>query len=75
MGDQHADPFVNRDTPIPVLSVTGPSSSSTPRTPHDGSKHHLSASKLKDKLDSLGDLARTESPSNMSDRLFTMYTP
>ncbi|KAJ4305718.1 Peroxisome size and maintenance regulator [Kalmusia sp. IMI 367209] len=80
MSNEAADPFVNRDTPIPVLSVTGPDDQSRPsssagsRTPsNDGSRHHLSASKLKGKLESLGDsVGRQESSSRVSDRLFTM---
>jgi len=73
MANEHAEPFVNRDTPIPVVSVTGPESEGRTPIKEDGSKHHLSASKLKDKLQSLGDgLERSESPSRVSDRLLTM---
>lgn len=81
MADSSAEPIANRDTPIPVVSVTSPdthfrpSSASGPRTPSsdNGSRHHLSATKLKDKLESIGDaLGRSESPSRVSDRLFTM---
>ncbi|KAF2122832.1 integral peroxisomal membrane peroxin-domain-containing protein [Lophiotrema nucula] len=79
MSSENADPFVNRDTPIPVVSITGPDGASSTasgiRTPsnQDGSKHRLSASKLKDRLETLGDNhGRQESPSRVSDRLFTM---
>ncbi|KAF2798214.1 Pex24p-domain-containing protein [Melanomma pulvis-pyrius CBS 109.77] len=74
MSNEQSNSFVNRETPIPVVSVTAPDASRgpTPST-QDGSKHHLSASKLKDKLESLGDnIGRPESPSRVSDRLFTM---
>lgn len=76
MSNEEADPFVNRDTPIPVVSITSPDDPSAPKTPinQDASRHHLSASKLKDKLESIGDnFGRPESPSRVSDRLFTMY--
>ncbi|KAF2740270.1 Pex24p-domain-containing protein [Polyplosphaeria fusca] len=80
MSDQTADSFTNRDTPIPVVSITGPDdaspSASRPRTPsnQDASKHKLSATKLKDRLESLGDSfsGKQESPSRMSDRMFNM---
>lgn len=71
-----AEPIANRDTPIPVVSITGPDEHSADRTPsnHDGPRHHLSASKLKDKLESLGDsIGKTDSPSRVSDRMLTMY--
>lgn len=73
--NQQTNSFANRDTPIPVVSITSPDASEG-RTPsaQDGTKHHLSASKLKDKLQSLGDdIGRSESPSRVSDRLLTMY--
>ena len=77
MSDQAADSFVNRDTPIPVVSVTGPDDHSRPplaSTPAIDSHHRLSASKLKDKLQSLGDgFDRSESPNRFSDKMFTMY--
>ena len=77
MSDQAADSFANSDTPIPVVSVTGPDDHSRPSlasTPGSDSRHRLSASKLKDKLQSLGDgLDRSESPNRFSDKMFTMY--
>ncbi|PVH96970.1 Pex24p-domain-containing protein [Periconia macrospinosa] len=75
MGSEQADPFVNRDTPIPVVSVTGPdhhsAAASGVQTPsnNNGALHRLSPSRLKDKLDSLGS---GESPGRVSDRIFTM---
>lgn len=77
MGKEQSASVANRDTPIPMVSVTGPDASEGP-TPsaQDGTKHRLSASKLKDKLQSLGDdIGRSESPSRVSDRLLTMYIP
>ncbi|KAL5392132.1 hypothetical protein DPSP01_000653 [Paraphaeosphaeria sporulosa] len=75
MSDEAADAIVNRDTPIPVVSITSPGDHSRPsssRTPTD-SRHHLSASKLKDKLQSLGDShEQSESPNRFSDKMFTM---
>ena len=74
MADEQAASVANRDAPIPVVSVTSPDDSG-PRTPGDGSRHRLSPSKLKDKLESLGDnVSRGESPSRVSDRMFSMYS-
>lgn len=76
MSNDAADPFVNRDTPIPVVAITGPddqSRASSSQTPSNDSRHHLSASKLKDKLQSLGDGSdRPESPNRFSDKMLTM---
>ncbi|KAF2470048.1 Pex24p-domain-containing protein [Lindgomyces ingoldianus] len=79
MSNHEADPFVGRDTPIPVVSITRPddppSSASAIPTPSDKQtgKHHLSAGKLRGKLESLGHgFDRPESSSRVSDRLFTM---
>ncbi|KAF2689147.1 Pex24p-domain-containing protein [Lentithecium fluviatile CBS 122367] len=74
MSNEQSEPFVNRDTPLPVVAVTGPDDS-RPRTPtnDNGLRHRLSPSKLKDKLESLGDnIGRPESPSRVSDRMFSM---
>ncbi|KAF2251169.1 Pex24p-domain-containing protein [Trematosphaeria pertusa] len=75
MSNEQSEPIANRDTPIPVVSVTGPPDHSRPPTPsnENGSQRHLSPSRLKEKLESLGDnFARPESPGRVSDRLFTM---
>jgi hypothetical protein len=74
MSSKDDDPFVNRDTPIPVVSITSPQDQSVPRTPsnQDASQHHLSATKLKEKLGSLGDSGKQESSSRVSDKLFSM---
>ncbi|OCK82570.1 Pex24p-domain-containing protein [Lepidopterella palustris CBS 459.81] len=78
--DTHSDPIVNRDNIIPVVSITAPdyensTSSTTDRRPgeRDALKQSLSASKLKERLGNLGaQTERPESPSTISDRLFTM---
>jgi len=76
MSNEAAEPFANRDTPIPVVSITGPDDQPRPsssKTPSTDSRHHLSASKLKDKLQSLGDSSdRPESSNRFSDKMFTM---
>ena len=76
MDNEAADSFVNRDTPVPVLSITSPDEQARPsssRTPSSDSRHHLSASKLKDKLQSLGDgFDRPDSPNRFSDKMFSM---
>jgi hypothetical protein len=74
MSKQEGRQLANRDEPIPVLSVTTPGEGSGPRTPnqHEVSKSHLSASKLKHKLETIGENIGKESPSRVSDRLFTM---
>jgi hypothetical protein len=77
MGSTEQDSLANRDTPIPVLQVH-PADDSTPKilTPSNehGSSHRLSASKLKDKLESLGDKAgRDTSGSKMGDKMFNLY--
>lgn len=78
MATEEADSIANRDTPIPVVSVTGPDepqqsgAASGLRTPSNTDRetlHRLSPSRLKDKLESLGS---SESPSRVSDRIFTM---
>lgn len=76
MSNEDADVFANRGTPIPVVSITSPGDQSRPslaETTGD-SRHRLSASKLKDKLQSLGDShEQAESPNRFSDKMFTMY--
>jgi hypothetical protein len=77
MGSTEQDSLANRDTPIPVLQVHPADDSTptilTPSTEH-GSSHRLSASKLKDKLESLGDKGgRDSSGSRMGDKMFNLY--
>ena len=79
MGSENYESFANRDTPIPVVKVHGASNDGTPtaadsRTPNADTKtsHRLSASKLKDKLESLGDNMTRESGSRMGDKMFNL---
>ncbi|KAF3010025.1 hypothetical protein E8E13_011454 [Curvularia kusanoi] len=73
MSSQNASSFANSDTPIPVVQIH-PADGSGPRTPNPehGSHHRLSASKLKDKLESLGDNMSRESTSRMGDRMINL---
>jgi hypothetical protein len=69
--------LVNRDTPIPVVQLH-PADGSTPKavTPstETGSSYRLSASKLKDKLESLGDKhGHDTTSSRMGDKMFNLY--
>jgi hypothetical protein len=74
--DEQEDSFANRDTPIPVVQLHPADGSTpatlTPSTEHGGS-HRLSASKLKDKLESLGDKSGRDSSSRMGDKMFNLY--
>lgn len=76
MGSTEQDSLANRDTPIPVLQIH-PADDSTPTilTPstENGSSHRLSASKLKDKLESLGDKSGRDSAGRMGDKMFNLY--
>lgn len=73
MSNQNTSSFANSDTPIPVVQIH-PADGSGPRTPNPehGSHHRLSASKLKDKLESLGDNMSRESTSRMGDRMINL---
>jgi hypothetical protein len=75
MGSDGQETLVNRDVPIPVLQIH-PADNSTPRvvqTPdiEHGTSHRLSATKLKNKLESLGDKSGSES-SRMGDKMFNL---
>jgi hypothetical protein len=75
MGSDGSESIANRDTPIPVVQVHPASgSASGVRTPHagTGTSHRLSASKLKDKLESLGDNMTRENSSRMGDKMFNL---
>lgn len=78
MSSKGSDSLANRDTPIPIVHVH-PADDGTPtasgiRTPKngDGPSHRLSASKLKDKLESLGENANRESGNRMGDKMFNL---
>lgn len=77
MASDEGDSLVNRDTPIPVVQLH-PADGSTPKaiTPSadTGASHRLSASKLKDKLESLGDKhGHDTTTSRMGDKMFNLY--
>jgi hypothetical protein len=79
MGFNNSESLANRDAPIPVVRVHGASNDGTPtasdsRTPNADTKtsHRLSATKLKDKLESLGDNMTRESGSRMGDKMFNL---
>lgn len=66
--------FANSDTPIPVVQIH-PADSPGPRTPnpeHGSGSHRLSASKLKDRLESVGENMSRESTSRMGDRMINL---
>ncbi|CBX98837.1 hypothetical protein LEMA_P080760.1 [Plenodomus lingam JN3] len=78
MGSSKAEPLANRDAPIPVVQIH-PADDSTPRTSHSrtpsadhGRSHRLSATKLKDKLESLGESINRESSSRMGDKMMNL---
>lgn len=76
MASDEQDTFANRETPIPVLQIH-PADDSTPKilTPstEHGHSRRLSASKLKDKLESLGDKSGRDSAGRMGDKMFNLY--
>lgn len=75
MGSDGAETIANRDTPIPVLQVhpaSGPASGVRTPSSEYGASHRLSASKLKHKLEHLGDNMGRESSSKMGDKMFNL---
>lgn len=79
MESQGADALVNRDDPIPVVSVTSPpdgtSSPARSERPHgkrETLKQSTPAVKLKEKLEEL-DSHRSGSPGSIQDRLLNVY--
>lgn len=72
MSNGNAYSLANSDTPIPVVQIH-PADSPGIRTPNpEHGLHRLSASKLKDKLESLGDNMGRESTSRMGDRMINL---
>ncbi|OAL44628.1 Pex24p-domain-containing protein [Pyrenochaeta sp. DS3sAY3a] len=70
MGSNGSESLANRDTPVPVVQIHHVDDN-TPST--SGSQtHHLSATKLKDKLESLGDSSNRDSGSRMGDKMFNL---
>lgn len=79
MESQSADTLVNRDEPIPVVSVTShpddtpsPARSERPHSKREALKQSAPAAKLREKLEELGP-NRSGSPSGVQDRLLNMY--
>ena len=71
MGSDNSDSLVNRGTPIPVVQVQHASNDGTPTTERPHSRR-LSASRLKDKLESLGYNISRESSSRVGDKMMNM---
>ena len=72
MSKDNSGSIANSETPIPVVQIH-PADGSGPRTPDpEHGPHRLSASKLKDKLQSLGDDMNRESRSRMGDRMINL---
>ena len=76
---ENSETIANRDSPIPIVSVTSPDddvASSPDNGRNNGKrqalKHSLSSEKLKEKLKGL-ESQKAESPNRLHDRLFTMY--
>ncbi|KAH6625137.1 integral peroxisomal membrane peroxin-domain-containing protein [Boeremia exigua] len=72
MSSENTHTLANSETPIPVVQIH-PAESPGGRTPSTGNgSHRLSATKLKDKLESLGDNMSRESSSRMGDRMINL---
>ncbi|KAF1924117.1 Pex24p-domain-containing protein [Didymella exigua CBS 183.55] len=72
MTKDNSSSLANSDTPIPVVQIH-PADGSGPQTPDpEHGSHRLSASKLKDKLQSLGDDMSRESTGRMGDRMINL---
>ncbi|UPX17258.1 Peroxisome size and maintenance regulator [Ascochyta rabiei] len=72
MSNHNASSLANSDTPIPVVHIH-PADTPASRTPNpEHGSHRLSATKLKDKLESLGDSMSRESTSRMGDRMVNL---
>lgn len=69
-----SESLANRDSPIPVVQVHHASNDGTP-THTKGHSRRLSASKLKNKLESLGDTMTRDSSSRMGDKMMNLYVP
>lgn len=71
MTSDNSESFANRDAPIPVVQVHHASSGGTP-TEEKGKSRRLSASKLKHKLEHLGENIKGDSSSRMGDKMMNM---
>jgi hypothetical protein len=72
MGSDNAETLANRDTPIPVVQVHHASNDGTPTPNAEKASHRLSATKLKDKLESLGDNISRDTHGKMGDKMFNL---
>lgn len=72
MAHDSSESIANRDAPIPVVQVQHASNGGTP-TADKGSSRRLSATKLKNKLESLGDNIARDSNSRMGDKMMNLY--
>jgi hypothetical protein len=74
MSSSNEETLANRGTAIPVVQIH-PADTPEPQMPNTESdtSHRLSATKLKDKLESLGDkAARDPTSSRMGDKMFNL---
>ena len=81
MDEYTADAFVNRDEPIPVITLSRdnvppkdnrlPSSDPESQRKRDKFKQNLSATKLKDRIHDAATGSKNESGASLQDRLFT----
>lgn len=72
MARDNSESIANRDAPIPVVQVQHASNGGTP-TADKGSSRRLSATKLKNKLESLSDNMTRDSSSRMGDKMMNLY--
>ncbi|KAA8621767.1 Pex24p-domain-containing protein [Pyrenophora tritici-repentis] len=71
MAGDNSESFANRDAPIPVVQVQHASNDGTP-TETKGKSRRLSASKLKHKLEHLGENIKGDSSNRMGDKMMNM---
>lgn len=72
MSNDNSKSFANSITPIPVVHIH-PADTPGSKTPNpESGSHRLSATKLKNKLESLGDNMNRESTSRMGDRMINL---
>ena len=71
MAADSSESLANRDTPIPVVQVQYASNDGTP-TETKSKSRRLSASKLKHKLEHLGDNIKGDSTNKMGDKMMNL---
>lgn len=72
MASDNSESMANRDMPIPVVQVQHASNDGTPTAEKGSSHRRLSASKLKHKLESLGDNITRDSSGRMGDKMMNL---